>query len=212
VAAIPTRCSRPASSSTTRSSKGTAASRSASTSAAAITRACSTRRADTIESPRKVFSRARFHRFLLEYDDERSGTFEPLRHLPGDRTVRARARQLEDPAPRVGGPTCAGGIDDAARIVPLERLALSSQCGSPRRTRATGSPLRISARSWNWLQGPRRKCGDKQGKRLRPDRRQNNTRVRMNWFQKPSRTAWRTSARVSPRERSGDRGAPRASV
>ena len=36
---------------------------------------------------RQVFGRARFHRFLLEYDDERSGTFEPLRHVPDDRVV-----------------------------------------------------------------------------------------------------------------------------
>ena len=35
----------------------------------------------------QVFRRARFHRFLLEYDDERSGTFEPLRHVPDDRVV-----------------------------------------------------------------------------------------------------------------------------
>ena len=33
----------------------------------------------------QVFRRASFHRFLLEYDDERSGTFEPLRHVPDDR-------------------------------------------------------------------------------------------------------------------------------
>ena len=35
----------------------------------------------------QVFGRARFDRFLLEYDDERSGTFEPLRHVPDDRIV-----------------------------------------------------------------------------------------------------------------------------
>ena len=35
----------------------------------------------------QVFERTRFERFLLEYDDERSGGFEPLRHVPEDRTV-----------------------------------------------------------------------------------------------------------------------------
>ena len=35
----------------------------------------------------QVFGRAQFHRFLLEYDDARSGTFEPLRHMPDDRVV-----------------------------------------------------------------------------------------------------------------------------
>ncbi len=34
-----------------------------------------------------VFQRARFDRFLLEYDDERSGTFDPLRYVPDDRVV-----------------------------------------------------------------------------------------------------------------------------
>src|SRR5437764_409025 len=34
-----------------------------------------------------VFRRTRFQRFLLEYDDERSGSFEPLGHVPDDRVV-----------------------------------------------------------------------------------------------------------------------------
>lgn len=34
-----------------------------------------------------VFSRTKFDRFLLEYDDERSGGFEPLKNVPEDRTV-----------------------------------------------------------------------------------------------------------------------------
>jgi 5-methyltetrahydropteroyltriglutamate--homocysteine methyltransferase len=76
----------------------------------------------------KVFSRARFNRFLLEYDDERSGTFEPLRHVPEDRTVvlglvSSKTRRLET------RDELQKRIDQAARIVPLERLALSPQCG-----------------------------------------------------------------------------------
>src|SRR5207247_1691488 len=35
----------------------------------------------------RVFRRTRFQRFLLEYDDERSGSFEPLRAVPADRIV-----------------------------------------------------------------------------------------------------------------------------
>ena len=76
----------------------------------------------------KVFSRAHFDRFLLEYDDERSGTFEPLRHLPDNRTVvlglvsskTARMETAENLKARIA---------EAAQIVPLERLALSPQCG-----------------------------------------------------------------------------------
>jgi 5-methyltetrahydropteroyltriglutamate--homocysteine methyltransferase len=75
-----------------------------------------------------VFRRARFDRFLLEYDDERSGSFEPLRHVPDDRMVVLglvsskvpRLESEEELRTRIAG---------AARIVPLERLALSPQCG-----------------------------------------------------------------------------------
>src|SRR6185295_18758923 len=76
----------------------------------------------------QIFSRSRFHRFLLEYDDERSGTFEPLRHVPDDRVVvlgliSSKTPQLE-PAHLLRA-----RIAEAAQIVPLERLALSPQCG-----------------------------------------------------------------------------------
>jgi len=76
----------------------------------------------------QIFSRARFNRFLLEYDDERSGTFEPLRYVPDDRVVvlglisskTPALERLDDLRARVA---------DAARIVPMERLAISPQCG-----------------------------------------------------------------------------------
>jgi len=76
----------------------------------------------------KVFSRARFDRFLLEYDDERSGTFEPLRHVPEDRTVvlglvSSKTSRLET------RDQLRARIDEAAKVMPLERLALSPQCG-----------------------------------------------------------------------------------
>jgi 5-methyltetrahydropteroyltriglutamate--homocysteine methyltransferase len=75
-----------------------------------------------------IFSRARFHRFLLEFDDERSGTFEPLKHVPDDRVVvlglvSTKRAQLESPE------DVRRRIAEASRYVPLERLALSPQCG-----------------------------------------------------------------------------------
>ena len=76
----------------------------------------------------KVFSRARFDRFLLEYDDQRSGTFEPLRYVPDDRTVVLGLVSSKTPRLETRDQLRAR-IDDAARIVPLERLALSPQCG-----------------------------------------------------------------------------------
>jgi len=76
----------------------------------------------------KVFGRARFNRFLLEYDDERSGTFEPLRHVPEDRTVVLGLVSSKKPQMEARDDLRAR-IDEAARIIPLERLALSPQCG-----------------------------------------------------------------------------------
>lgn len=75
-----------------------------------------------------VFTRSRFDRFLLEYDDERSGTFEPLRYVPDDRTVvlglvSSKVPRLESEA------ELHRRIAEASAIVPLERLAISPQCG-----------------------------------------------------------------------------------
>ena len=76
----------------------------------------------------KLFNTLRVDRFLLEYDDERSGTFEPLRFVPKSKTVvlglvSSKKPQLESPG------DLARRIDDAAAYIPLERLALSPQCG-----------------------------------------------------------------------------------
>jgi 5-methyltetrahydropteroyltriglutamate--homocysteine methyltransferase len=76
----------------------------------------------------QVFSRARFNRFLLEYDDARSGTFEPLRYVPEDRTVVLGLVSSKTPRLETRD-EIRSRIDAAARVVPLERLALSPQCG-----------------------------------------------------------------------------------
>ena len=75
-----------------------------------------------------VFGRTRFHRYLLEYDDERSGTFEPLRYVPDDRVVVLGLVSTKKGALE-SREVLRRRIADAARIVPLERLALSPQCG-----------------------------------------------------------------------------------
>jgi 5-methyltetrahydropteroyltriglutamate--homocysteine methyltransferase len=67
-------------------------------------------------------------RFLLEYDDERSGTFEPLRFVPKGRTavlglVSSKRPRLESKRELIRR------IEEAARFIPLEHLALSPQCG-----------------------------------------------------------------------------------
>lgn len=66
--------------------------------------------------------------FFLEFDDERSGTFEPLRFVPPGKhvvlglvtTKRPELEQADDLKRR---------IEEAARFVPLEQLCLSPQCG-----------------------------------------------------------------------------------
>jgi 5-methyltetrahydropteroyltriglutamate--homocysteine methyltransferase len=77
---------------------------------------------------KQIFSRARFHRFLLEYDDRRSGTFEPLAHVPDDRVVVLGLVSSKQPALETPE-ELRRRVDEAARHVPLERLALSPQCG-----------------------------------------------------------------------------------
>jgi 5-methyltetrahydropteroyltriglutamate--homocysteine methyltransferase len=66
--------------------------------------------------------------FFLEYDDERSGTFEPLRFVPkGKRVVlglvTTKRPELEDKD------TLKRRIEEASRYVDLDQLCLSGQCG-----------------------------------------------------------------------------------
>ncbi len=77
---------------------------------------------------RPIFERIRAERLLLEYDDERSGSFEALRYVPDDKMVvlglvTTKRPALEEPEDLVQR------IAQAGRFVPLERLALSPQCG-----------------------------------------------------------------------------------
>jgi 5-methyltetrahydropteroyltriglutamate--homocysteine methyltransferase len=76
----------------------------------------------------KLFGTLAVDRFLLEYDDERSGTFEPLRFVPRGKTVvlglvSSKLKQLESADELVQR------IKQASQYVPLENLALSPQCG-----------------------------------------------------------------------------------
>jgi 5-methyltetrahydropteroyltriglutamate--homocysteine methyltransferase len=76
----------------------------------------------------RLFGSLNVDRFLLEYDDDRSGTFAPLRFVPPGKTVAlglisTKRPQLEN------GDALMRRIQEAARYVPLEHLALSPQCG-----------------------------------------------------------------------------------
>jgi 5-methyltetrahydropteroyltriglutamate--homocysteine methyltransferase len=75
-----------------------------------------------------VFSELAVDGLFLEYDDPRSGTFEPLRFVPKGKTVvlglvtskKARLENKDDLKRR---------IDEAAKYVDFEQLCLSPQCG-----------------------------------------------------------------------------------
>lgn len=75
-----------------------------------------------------IFQQIHAQRLLLEYDDERSGSFEALHEVPDDKVVvlglvttkSARRETLEELTARV---------KEASQFVPLERLAISPQCG-----------------------------------------------------------------------------------
>jgi 5-methyltetrahydropteroyltriglutamate--homocysteine methyltransferase len=76
----------------------------------------------------KAFQQLNVDRFLLEYESERAGGFEPLRFMPRDKMVvlgivSSKLPQLEavDQLKR--------RIEEATRYVPIENLAVSPQCG-----------------------------------------------------------------------------------
>jgi 5-methyltetrahydropteroyltriglutamate--homocysteine methyltransferase len=76
----------------------------------------------------RVFGTIAAERLLLEYDDERSGDFAPLAHVPEDKvcvlglvtTKSARRETVDELAAR---------LLDASRYVAPDRLAISPQCG-----------------------------------------------------------------------------------
>ena len=76
----------------------------------------------------KAFSRLNVDRFLLEYDTERAGGFEPLRFMPRDKTVVLGLISSKEPELE-SVDDLRRRIDAAARFVPIENLAIAPQCG-----------------------------------------------------------------------------------
>jgi 5-methyltetrahydropteroyltriglutamate--homocysteine methyltransferase len=76
----------------------------------------------------KIFNQLHVDAFLLEYESERAGTFEPLRFVPRGKTVvlglvstKLPEMETEDQLLR--------RIDEASKYLPADQLALSPQCG-----------------------------------------------------------------------------------
>jgi 5-methyltetrahydropteroyltriglutamate--homocysteine methyltransferase len=76
----------------------------------------------------KLFGMLDVDRFLLEYDSDRSGGFEPLRLVPRGKTVVLGLVTTKEPRLE-SQDELRQRIDEAAKHVPLENLALSPQCG-----------------------------------------------------------------------------------
>ena len=77
----------------------------------------------------KLFNGLQVDRFLLEYDDvARTGGFEPLRFVPSGKIVVLGLVTTKSPKMEDKG-ELKRRIEAAARHIPLERLAVSPQCG-----------------------------------------------------------------------------------
>ena len=81
---------------------------------------------DLIAKP--IFDKIGAHRLLLEYDDSRSGSFEPLKEVPEDKIVVLGLVSTKSPR-RETVRALTKRIREASRFVPKERLAVSPQCG-----------------------------------------------------------------------------------
>jgi 5-methyltetrahydropteroyltriglutamate--homocysteine methyltransferase len=76
----------------------------------------------------RLFPRVRAERLLLEYDDARSGGFEPLAEVPEDKLVVLGLVTTKTPR-RETPEELVERVRAAARFFPLEQLAVSPQCG-----------------------------------------------------------------------------------
>jgi 5-methyltetrahydropteroyltriglutamate--homocysteine methyltransferase len=75
-----------------------------------------------------LFNQLAIDGFFLEYDDQRSGDFAPLRFVPPGKTI-VLGIMTSKKADLEGRDALKRRVDEAARYVPLDQLAISPQCG-----------------------------------------------------------------------------------
>jgi len=85
-----------------------------------------------------MFNQINVHGYFLEYDTRRAGTFEPLRLLPEGKIVALGIMSSKNPVLEIAD-DMKRRIDEAARYVPLEQLAITPQCGFA--SSIVGNPL-----------------------------------------------------------------------
>lgn len=88
----------------------------------------------------RAFAELMIDVFFLEYDSPRAGDFAPLRFIPENKGVVLGLVSSKTPLLEAKD-KLARRIDDASRVLPLERLALSPQCGFA--SAVSGNPLTI---------------------------------------------------------------------
>lgn len=86
----------------------------------------------------RMFQQLQLDAFFLEYDSPRAGSFAPLKYVPQDKVVVLGLISTKSPELESRGEICKR-IEEASRYVPLDRLALSPQCGFA--STAPGNPL-----------------------------------------------------------------------
>src|SRR5436190_12088439 len=96
----------------------------------------------------KLFNQAPVDVFFLEYDSERAGDFQPLRFVPNGKSgvlglVSFKRAHLEDQD------ILLRRIEAASRVLPLDQLALSTQCGF---ASVAGGNVLTEAQQWAKLE------------------------------------------------------------
>ena len=76
----------------------------------------------------RLFAGLHHQRLLLEYDSDRAGGFEPLRFVPPDKVAVLGLVSTKFPSLEAADAVIRR-IDDASRFLPVDRLAVSPQCG-----------------------------------------------------------------------------------
>lgn len=87
-----------------------------------------------------LFNRINVKAFFLEYDTERAGGFGPLRYMPSNKMAALGLVSSKKPALEPAA-TLINRIEEAAKVIPLDQLAISPQCGFASSYR--GNPLSL---------------------------------------------------------------------
>jgi len=96
----------------------------------------------------EILRRTHARVLLLEYDDERSGDFSPLAKTGEDKIVCLGLITTKRPREETADEVIAR-IHEAAKYVPLERLALSTQCGFASVAKGNNIPFELQERKLN---------------------------------------------------------------